>query len=231
MIGVFISLFHSTLTDAQKRQVLLLIGLTFCYSIYPVFAGQFFAYHWLLFLYFLILLSSLCFVERPKETSTVEQLFPVSIILLTILIRVHPPRQFFTQITGHPIEAPKGGRVDEIAAYLNWHMEPGDKVQPLDWTGGAVHAMLITKAQIATPFVYDFHFYHHISHEYIQNLREQFLKSLNTSKPRFIIQMTSKPWVSGLDTTRDFEELQRLFDTDYSVTLKGDGYVIYERAR
>jgi hypothetical protein len=206
------------------------MGLAFCYSVYPVFAGQFWAYHWLPFLYFIVLLSSLCFVEHPKKTSPIKQLLPVVIVLLTVFIRVGPPQEFFTQIKGHPLEAPKHGRVDEIAAYLKTRMAPGDKVQPLDWTSGAVHAMLIAKAQIATPFVYDFHFYHHVSSAYIQNLREQFLESLKASKPRFVIQMTKKSRVSGLDTTQTFEGLEHLLNTYYLITQRGNGYVIYERA-
>ncbi len=103
---------------------------------------------------------------------------------------------------------PKDGRVDEIAAFLQSNFKPGDLVQPLDWTGGAVHAMLIARAQLATRFVYDFHFYHHISSPYIQGLRGQFIESMKETRPRFVIQITAddKPWVSGPDTTREFRK-------------------------
>lgn len=230
-IGVFIALFHSSLTHAQRRQVGLLIGLVVLYSIYPVFAGKFWTYHYLIFCYFVVLLSSLCFVEQRKRSNKFEVFFPVIIIVLVIFLRVITPLKLMYQIQV-PGEVPKVERVDEIAGYLKSHMKPGDKVQPLDWTGGAVHAMLITKAQIATPFVYDFHFYHHISSQYIQNLRRRFLERLNASRPRFIIQIwTDKPWVSGFDTTKEFGELQSLLNVNYSVVFNGKGYVIYERIR
>jgi hypothetical protein len=233
VFGVFIALLHSTLTAVQKRRVLLLIGLAFCYFIYPVFNGQFYTYHFLIFFYFNILLSSLCLVEKPKEAKRIERLFPVAILMLYIFVGLGllQPVTFWSPIVGNSMEPPKGGMVDEMAIYLKSHMKTGDKVQPLDNTGGAVHAMLIAKVQIATPFYQDFHFYHHISKPYIQNLRKRFIRNLETSSPRFIIQVLwGKPWLSGLDTTRKFEELQNILATDYTIACRGTGYfVIYER--
>ena len=47
----------------------------------------------------------------------------------------------------------------EIAKYLKDHLEPGDTVQPMDWTGAKIlKGMLIARAKVATSFVYDFHF-------------------------------------------------------------------------
>ncbi len=46
--------FKSKLENSQKRQVILLVLLTMAYSIYPIFSGQFWFYHWILFLYFAI---------------------------------------------------------------------------------------------------------------------------------------------------------------------------------
>jgi hypothetical protein len=120
--------------------------------------------------------------------------------------------------------------VDEIASYLRAHLAPGDTVQPLDWTGGAVHAMLIARAPIATPFVYDFYFYHHVSNPFIQRLRARFMAAMRAAPPRFVIQIeTQKPWPGGADTTREFPELQALLATDYTVASRGDGYQILER--
>ncbi|MCI0618848.1 hypothetical protein L0244_38230 [bacterium] len=83
---------------------------------------------------------------------------------------------------------------------------------------------------IATPFIHDFHFYHHVSSSYIQQLRKRFVRDLRNSKARFILQVTDedKPWVSGADTTREFKELQSILDEHYKIVLKGDGYLIYQ---
>jgi hypothetical protein len=151
--------------------------------------------------------------------------------LLTAGLLLRPPQEFSFQIQGKPLPAPKWGRVDEIAAFLQAHMKPGDTVQPLDWTGGVLHGMLIAKALPATPYVYDYMFYHHLSRPYIQNLRKKFIASLEKAKPRFIIQVDDdKPWVSGADTSREFKELQQILERYYTVTFKGEyGYVIFER--
>ena len=231
VIGVYVSLFHSNITSAQKRQIFLLIGLVLCYSIYPAFAGQFWSYHWLPYLFFILLLSSVCFVEQSGVKSRIQKLFPVGVMLLVIVLSIHPPLDIFKQPMGDSSrKSPKGGRVDEIASYLKANMEPEDRVQPLDWAvGGAVHAMLIAKARLATPFVYTFHFYHHISNTYIQHLRKRFIDSLRKSKPRFIVQINAgRPWITSVDTTGEFRELQQLLSSDYIVVSEGDGYVIYE---
>lgn len=228
-IGIFISFFHSDRTPTQRRQVRLLIWLAVLYGIYPVLAGKFWTYHYLILCYFVVLLSSLCFVEQQNGSHKFQRAFPVIIILVVIFLRVITPLKILDRIRDLK-EVPRVGRVDEIAGYLKSHVKPGDKVQPLDWTGGAVHAMLIAQAQIATPFVYDFHFHHHVSSEYIQNLRRRFLKDLTASNPRFIIRIwTVKPWVYGFDTTREFEELQNLLNATYSEVFRGNGYAIYER--
>ncbi|MCX6639530.1 MAG: hypothetical protein NTW14_03490 [bacterium] len=230
VVGVFISLYHSTLNSALKRQVILLAGLTFCYSIYTLLAGQFWSYHWLLFLFFLIQLCSLTLVRQNKDSTKGERLFPIAVFLLTVVLAVNPPPDSAMLLFEHKLPAIKSGQVDEIAVYLQANLRPGDTVQPLDWTGGAVHALLISRAKLATRFVYDFHFYHDISNPYIQNLRKEFISELKAAQPRFIVQIfgENKRWVYGADTTREFQELQSLLDQTYGVIAKGDGYYIYE---
>ncbi|HMZ08952.1 MAG TPA: hypothetical protein PK078_15155, partial [Anaerolineales bacterium] len=122
-------------------------------------------------------------------------------------------------------------RAVQISAFLAKHLEPGDHVQPLDWTGGSLLAMLETRVPIATSYVFDFYFYHHVSKPYIQSLRADFMDQLQTSQPRFIIEVRSddKPWVSGADTSRDFPDLRAFLAAHYSVTMEREDYVIYER--
>jgi hypothetical protein len=101
----------------------------------------------------------------------------------------------------------------------------------LDWTGGTLLAMLETRTPIATPYVFDFYFYHHVSNPYIQSLRMDFVHQLATASPRYIVEVTSidKPWVSGEDTTREFPELRAFLKEHYSITIQKDDYTIYER--
>jgi hypothetical protein len=104
-------------------------------------------------------------------------------------------------------------------------------VQPLDWgNGGAIHAMLLSRVELATEFMYDYHFYHHISSPFTRNLRQVFLEQLRQAAPRFIIEIQKqKPWISGIDSSQSFPELTDYLKTYYSVATGGDGYIIHER--
>lgn len=228
LIGSYVVLFVTSMNQLQKRQVSLLLFLALAYTIYPIFAGQFFTYHWLLYLFFIIQLSSLCLVKQPAELRPVQRLFPVLVLLFVIFTSL-PVRIFFTMLTSHSADK-REERVNQISDFLKENIVNGDTVQPLDWTGGTIHALLRSKTMIATPFIYDFHFYHHVSNGYIQQLRKRFIRDLQDSKPRFILQVTDedKPWPSGADTTREFKELQSILDAHYRIVRKGEGYLIYQ---
>jgi|CXWL01.1.fsa_nt_gi hypothetical protein len=207
----------------QNKQTYLISSLALCYAIYPALSGQFFPYHYIPFVYIIILLASLIFSFQPSAFSF--QLF--ALILLLFLIR--PSQTFIRQLQGKPI-ATASDRAEEITRFLEENLEAGQTVQPLDWTGGALLAMLETRTPIATPYVFDFYFYHHISNPYIQSLRANFMNELQTSSPRYIIEVTSidKPWVSGENTTREFPELRAFLNEYYSVTMDRNDYIIYE---
>jgi hypothetical protein len=211
-------------TDFRLLTLLLISGIA--WGFYPSFSGQFFDYHWLPFLYFLLLLASLAMEERLLQRGWLIGLFS---LLLVIAWNVRPPTVVLRQLQGKPI-APLGGRVDTLAAFLENRLRAGDTVQPLDWTGGTLQAMLMSRATLATPFVFDFYFYHHVSHPYIQELRRRFMASMETHPPRFVIAIISedKPWVSGPDTSREFPELQAFLEKNYLVRMQRKDYVIYE---
>ncbi|MBI3152442.1 MAG: hypothetical protein HYZ21_09930 [Chloroflexi bacterium] len=215
----------------HNRQVYLLASLALCYAIYPALSGQFFPYHYIPFIYLATLLASLAL--SPPRPEPVEGFhFPLSLfILLTIvLINIRPSQTFLRQIEGRPIVT-STDRAEEIKRFLEINLEAGDTVQPLDWTGGTLLAMLETRAHIATPYVFDFYFYHHVSNPYIQSLRTDFMIELQKSSPRYIVEVISidKPWVSGEDTTREFPELRAFLNEYYSVTIQKEDYIVYER--
>jgi len=210
----------------RKRQVYLLASLAVCYAIYPALSGQFFPYHYIPFIYFIILLASLCL----SGTQTKARSAAVAIFFVIVALSIRPSSTFLRQLEGRPMVTPTD-RAEEIARFLEENLQEGDTVQPLDWTGGALLAMLETRAHIATPYIFDFYFYHHVSSPYIQSLRADFMKDLQRSSPRFIVEVTAidKPWITGEDTSRDFPELRAFLDENYSVTIQKDDYVIYER--
>lgn len=213
----------------RNKQTYLLASLAFCYAIYPALSGQFFPYHYLPFVYLIILLASLSIPTIHHSPFAIHRLSSF-ILFITILINMRPSQTFIRQLEGKSI-ATASGRADEIARFLEKNLAAGETVQPLDWTGGALLAMLETRAPIATPYVFDFYFYHHVSNPYIQSLRVDFMRELQSASPRYIVEVTAidKPWVSGEDTTREFPELRAFLSEHYSVTIQKEDYVIYER--
>ena len=216
----------------QNRKTYLLVALALSYAIYPAFSGQFFPYHYIPFIYFIILLASLSistFDLRPLTFRTFTRSVPaLSFIIILFLLR--PSQTFIRQLEGKPI-ATSTDRAEEITQFLEKNLQKGDTVQPLDWTGGTLLAMLETHARIATPYIFDFYFYHHVSNPYIQGLRADFMNDLHAASPRFIIEVTTidKPWITGPDTSREFPELREFLKKNYSVTIDKDDYVVYER--
>ncbi len=210
----------------QNKKAWLLVTLAFCYALYPALSGQFFPYHYVPFTYFIILLASLTFDFRPSTFPSFILHLSSFILIISLLL---PSQTFIRQLQNKPISA-STDRAVEIANFLERKLKDGDTVQPLDWTGGSLLAMLETRARIATPYVFDFYFYHHVSNPYIQSLRADFMTDLQAATPRFIIEVIDidKPWVSGLDTSREFPELRNFVDENYSIAIQKDDYTIYE---
>lgn len=229
-LGAYLALFASDLDRQARGQVVLLAGLCFSATLFTAASGRFWDYHWLLFLYFLLLLAALCFVRPRPGIGRAQRLFPLAVVWVVIVALLRPPPIVTLQLRGGPIPAPNGGRVDEIAAYLERELRPGDTVQPIDWTGGAIHAMLIARAEVATPWVTDFQFYHHVSDPYIQKLRAHFVADLARAKPRFIVRVGhDRDLPRGRDASWRIEGLEEILARDYRVDAGGDGYTILRR--
>ncbi|MCP4231157.1 MAG: hypothetical protein GY771_13545 [bacterium] len=221
--------------EAQRKKIItLLIALAVTFYLYPALSGQFYGYHWLPFLYFIVLLSSLAFVKPPKELHISLKFLPVIVLVLACIISFKLPGGAFRNIYGdYDVVAPDGGVPDEIAEYLNAHLEPGDKVQPLDWAWGGIHGVLLARGELATSFIYDFHFYHHVNDEYIEGLRRRFVTELEENRPRFIVEIPyeAHPRNNSLGHEREFPELRDFIEDNYIIvdSKEGDGYIIYER--
>lgn len=226
----------------DKATLTSLTCLGFCtlsYAVYPVVAGKFWLYHYMPFAYFCSLSAGLCLFESPQalkphillRTKKFILLFAVSITVMVWLSAHNFVSNLdFDLRSGREAHKPNNGRADEIAAWLKINLNPNETVQPLDWTGGGIHAMLLAEASLATHFMYDYHFYHHVSSPYIQKLRRKFMDQLSEASPRFIIDIfTEQDQISGLDTNRKFPELDKLLYYCYTLANTGNGYRIYEK--
>lgn len=233
---------HTTLAGSDRRRstavsavCLLLCMILYCF--YATVAGKFWDYHWMPLAYFCSLSAALCLdtrgfgaLRRARDFIPVAAFFFALSVYLNLPLYASAIRQDLKY--GGKLHAPKDGRVDEMAAWLKSRLQKGDTVQPLDWTGGSIHAMLMARADVATRFMYDYHFYHHASDPLIGELRKEFIAQLAATRPRFIIKTEADhSLVTGLDSAESFPELELFLDGSYGIVQRGEGYVILELVR
>ena len=221
----------------KTERAWLMSGLLIAGALYPALSGQFWSYHWIPLHYLSLCGAALAFRRRPSATWRARDLAGATVaVLAVVLVSAGSVNALVKSWTGDPgsdvvrSRARAAGVPQEVGEYLRSHLNPGDVVQPLDWTGGAVHAMMMARARLATRFMYDFHFFHHIDSPYITRLRRQFIRQLTVAPPRFVIQVyDDRPWPSGPGTTRDFPELYGFLDAHYRLAHTGATYNILER--
>ncbi len=236
LLGLFLVQQSPELSPEKKTRGTLLLLMVIAYSIYPAFSGQFFPQHWLPFVFFLFQAAFFCLTVKAESGSAIFRWLPAGVLMVFSISLMRPDTLYNIHqlIKYHEMPAannPIEGRVDEIAAFLEANAHPGDTVQPLDWVGGAVHAMLIARVKIATPFIYDEYFYHDLNVPYVQQLRLRFIGDLQQARPRFVIDVyddgpSAEP--TGPNTSMDFPELRAFLAANYSVVQEGQGYRIYE---
>lgn len=211
-----------------RRRILLLAALALTYSLYALLGGKFWAYHWLPFQYFLILTAAAGLAGLRLARPAATRATILATLTLVILLNAAPSHAFYGQLWGQSPRPPKEGRVDAIAAFLQTHLQPDDRVQQLDWTGGATHAMLIAGARMATPYMEDYIFYDEVEQPYVQAQRRRFMEMLTQTRPHFIIEVSATPRPSGPGSSTAFPELRAFLAAHYTPTTAGDGYIIYE---
>ncbi len=230
LFGIYLVVVHST-SVALKQLVLLLLSLSILYSVSVAIGGKFWYYHWMPYIYFASLCTAMVLFS-PSSTTNLRRsiILSLAVFIATTVLSLRQAYDTGQQLVSSPsMPVSRNAQVDEIASYLRDHLAPTDTVQSLDWTGGALPAIFMAKAVIATPYIFDFQFYHHVSTPYIQQLRKDFLTKLEQEKPRFIIDVYAMPSVSGIDTTNEFRELRALIERDYLKDYTGNGFDIFRR--
>lgn len=215
--------------SAPRARLYLLALLAGVYLVYPSFAGQFFFYHWAPYQFFLVALAALPFAATPAAGLDARRWGLGFLALAVVFVVIRPNQYMVEQMFGDGVPSPKEGAVDRMETALRQHLRPGDTVQPLDWTGGAVHAMLRTEARLATRFLYDYHFYHHIDRPFIATLRARFMAELQQATPRLVLDVKTKPRVSGPNTTDRFPELESYLKAHYRVVEDERAFRLLER--
>jgi hypothetical protein len=91
--------------------------------------------------------------------------------------------------------------------------------------------MWLVEAELATSFLYDFHFYHHADRPFIRGLRDQLLRELDRSKPRFIIAATQPAFRARGPGSATFPELDQLISRHYVRVYTSGGLEVLERRK
>jgi MFS family permease len=230
LFGVYFVLTGS-ISAAIKKQAILLFSLIVLYSLSAALSGKLWVYHWMPYIYLASLCTAMLLFSPPSFRGLRRLLItPLFVFIVAVMMTVRSPQIAFQQLFSEQQPAPlMDGRVDEIAAYLNVHLSPTDKVQPLDWITGAAYGMLISKAVIATPYIIDFPFYHHVSNDYIKHLRRDFIEKLKKAMPTVIIEVHAKHRISGLDVTYEFPELKEFIKQHYKKDYTGNDFDIFRQ--
>lgn len=220
-LGTYLVWSSSRGVPEQRRAAATIVALAATSWLTVVVAGKFYAYHWLPFQYFAILLAALGWPRSRTE----ERSARAPLVVLALLLTVGMPWRFgpFYRPFTFPFS-----RVEAIASYLKSNLQPGDTVAPFDWTEGATHAMLLARAPLGVPFLYNFPLYHHVSSPYVQALRRRVLDRMNEAPPRFILRIPQTPF-AGPDTSPTFDEMDSLVETRYERAVVGEGYEILKR--
>ncbi|MEZ4726561.1 MAG: glycosyltransferase family 39 protein [Caldilineaceae bacterium] len=235
IFGVNLVLTQATAT-ATKRLAMLLLSLAILFTIYVALGGRFLDYHWMPFVYFASLGTALILYSPPTLARVHRPaILPLCGFIVTAMVVTLLPAYGAANhlLSGKPPAPFHDAQVKEITAYLATHLSPTDTVQPLDWNGGALHAMRITEAVVATPFIFDFQFYHHVSTPYIRQLRKNFLTELEQTMPTFVIDVYKVgddiPEISGVDTTHEFPALREFIEQQYRKDYVGNGFDIFRK--
>ena len=221
VLGTWLVWPSSAAVPERRHTVITLVALAATSWLSVAVAGKFYAYHWLPFQYFAILLAA----QGWPNSRAADRGGGVPLVILVVLLTVGVPWRFgpFWRPFTFPF-----ARVEAIATYLRTHLQPGDTVAPFDWTEGAAHAMLLARAPLGVPFLYNFPLYHHVSSPYVQALRRSVLDRMNRQPPSFIVRVPQAPF-AGPDTAATFDALDHLVETKYERDVVGEGYEIWRR--
>jgi hypothetical protein len=221
---MLVAVFGSVLIDRQlaheprKRTLFrLAVSMLAIYAFEPALSGQFWEYHYDPFQYWLLAILSLLALPILSGFGNVA----IPGLLLVSCVGYSFWRH-------HVIDAgpAEHGIVADMTRTLEREVPAGVPVQPLDWSTGAVQALLRTAHPLGTRFLYDYHFYHHVQTPIIQKLRIEFVTQLEKCRVPFVLEVrrSYKDVVSGVDTSDHFDALDRVLSERYESVHEGKTY-------
>ncbi|MCZ7644146.1 MAG: hypothetical protein M5U26_02515 [Planctomycetota bacterium] len=227
------ALFDSPKHAGHLRSIAgLIAALVLMYFLQVVLVGNFHPYSWLAMVYFLLLLTSLAFMRPSLLPGTY---LPALLVLSAALCLGWTSRtlstSFHRQLVGMQPDLYTSMRAQLLADFLKGRLQPGDRVQVLDWLGGTERAMVLAGAVDATPFIQDVVLFHGVNEPYVRELRGRFLSVMSEFPPRFVIIVTDIRMVTyDPDDTDEFRsEIANLLSRSYRLALDSPGCKVFER--
>ena len=212
----------------ERVEIWFLVALCVLGQIYFFSGGKFWLYHLLplFFAYGLLVGFSPLMIGKIGNSNATRWLQSLLLVLLFVQA-LEWPDQADNILAGRPYRIRKD--TEHVAELIREMAMPGDTAQPYDVTIGAVHAMLLAEIDIATPFLYSFHFYHHADTAINQRLRERMLSHMHVKQPRFIIVATPSWRPSGPNTIKEFTGFEFIMANHYRVVWSGRSLALLER--
>lgn len=192
------SLFHGLASDLTS--LALFLALTVYGLAHVIIGVKQWWYHWWPFYGACLCLTSLLALRRTGQI--LLSLFGILVLSVAIVDKPHEPRL-----------AEALAPVLQLTQTLKQQSHPGDRIQVLDTVGGGVHAALRAGLLPGSPFIYDFHFFHHTGTPYIQLLRQRLMQALVVNPPRFVVA-----WHSSWSHRLSYADLARFPALDLFLT-------------
>jgi len=216
-----------------RSRVLALISLFLLFSLYPVISGKFWDYHYLPFCLFACLAAAMIFYDQPEAPVPPGpgRLFALVVFLGMLLwavpasgaVRyVHEAWRFAAPPVSRNVE-----RADFIAAWLDGHTAPEARIQTMSWVDSGVHGLLLSRSRVATRFMLDFHFYHHVDSPPIRQIRAEYIAALNAAPPDYFVIIPNRKRVRGTGTSDRFPELHAFVKNNYQPAISLPDLEIY----
>ncbi len=225
--GVALYVTEKNMPRNERRYGNLLLALTLIYMFYPVIAARFYDHHYYPFRLLSFFFVAYLFKRWAPDTPARIKAFAWSTAAFIIVgvFYVH-----YEDLQIQPSRVNPYFRTARITQWLKPRLQPGDKVQALEWAFcGSTHALLQTEATPATRTIWGEVLFHHLDNPFVQNLRKEFVDELTASKPRFIIQTKVEyDYVTGANCSKDFPELDAFLAQDYFMAIDSNAFRLWE---
>lgn len=214
--------FSQTVPRTPQRQLLVaLLALCVLFFLYPVFANKYWNYHWMPYRYFALLCGSLLLLPTKNNSAAATIFTAISSVGFVWLFsgKLPPPngetiRQTLTIWREQGFKQQRYPEED-LAAYLTAHLRVGDKVQIIDEGGFAPRALLLAQALPATQYLTYRQLLVNAGHPVVLQMREDFIRHLQSAPPRFIVDTHSAPSATFSGAPYQFSEMDGLLKQRY----------------